>query len=187
MAAGPPLGDLIAADSRRRRAGALAGRAMDLPVAGPLFARLARAPSRARPAATGVGRIHARLLRRSDGRVRRSWLFAAGQPVLSLTTTGRRSGEPRTTAVACFCDGEDLALAGMNLGSERPPAWALNLETNPEATIVLGGTTIPVTARRAHGEDAERLWRRWLEVQPSARAMKEISGREIPLFVLTRR
>lgn len=187
MTAQPPLGELIAGDSRRRGAGVLLGRAMDLRVIGSALARLARAPSRARPAATGVGRIHARMLRRSDGRVRRSWLFAAGQPVLSLTTVGRRSGQPRTTAVACFRDGDDLALAGMNLGSERTPAWALNLEADPQATIVLGGETIPVTARRARGDEAERLWQRWLEVQPSARALREVSGREIPLFVLTRR
>jgi deazaflavin-dependent oxidoreductase (nitroreductase family) len=119
--------------------------------------------------------------------MRRSWLFAAGQPVLSLTTIGRRSGETRTTAVACFVDGDDLVLAGMNLGLERNPAWALNLEAAPSATIEVAGQAIGVVGRRATGEEASRLWRRWVEIQPSADAVRRIASREIPLFVLTHR
>lgn len=142
---------------------------------------------RLRAATTRVTRLHAWLLRASNGRLRRSWLFAAGQPVLSLTTTGRRSGLPRSTTVACFRYGDTLALAAMALGSSRDPAWALNLEADPSATIQVGGRTVEVTARRATGDEAERLWQRWLEVQPSARAFRELSGRDIPLFVLSRR
>jgi deazaflavin-dependent oxidoreductase (nitroreductase family) len=114
-------------------------------------------------------------------------VFAAGQPVLALTTVGRRSGLPRSTAVACFTDGDDLVVAGMNLGVSRHPAWALNLESNPNATIEVGGQRIPVTARRATDGEAAQLWRRWLELQPSADAFRELAGREIPLFVLVRR
>ena len=114
-------------------------------------------------------------------------MFAAGQPVMALTTLGRRSGRPRTTVVTCFTYGDDLACAGMNLGVAQNPAWALNLEANAEATIELRGETIPVTARRARGEEASRLWRRWVEVQPSAGAFREIAGRAVPLFVLSRR
>jgi deazaflavin-dependent oxidoreductase (nitroreductase family) len=118
---------------------------------------------------------------------RRWWVFAAGQPVLALTTVGRRSGLPRSTAVACFTDGDDLVVAGMNLGVSRDPAWALNLESNPNATIEVGGQRIPVTARRATDGEAAQLWRRWLELQPSADAFRELAGRDIPVFVLVRR
>ena len=131
-------------------------------------------------------RLHAWLLRRSGGALRRSWVFAAGQPVLSLTTTGRRTGRSRTTAVACFRDGDDLVLAGMNLGMSKDPAWAFNLEATPKAVIELRGKAIAVRARRAVGADATRLWRRWLQLQPSAGAFSELSGREVPLFILTR-
>jgi deazaflavin-dependent oxidoreductase (nitroreductase family) len=75
----------------------------------------------------------------------------------------------------------------MNLGVSRHPAWALNLESNPNATIEVGGQRIPVTARCATDGDAAQLWRRWLELQPSADAFRELAGREIPLFVLVRR
>jgi deazaflavin-dependent oxidoreductase (nitroreductase family) len=181
------LASVVERDSRRRSFGELLAKLVDLPVVGPWLARAGRLPLQTGRVARLVTRLHAWLLRRSGGALRRSWLFAAGQPVLSLTTTGRRSGLPRSTAVACFASGDDLVLAGMALGMTSKPAWALNLEADPEATIDVGGETIEVTARRANGEEASRLWRRWVEIQPSAEAFRELAGREIPLFVLTRR
>jgi deazaflavin-dependent oxidoreductase (nitroreductase family) len=75
----------------------------------------------------------------------------------------------------------------MNLGVSRDPAWALNLEAHPEATIEIGGKEFEVLAARAAGEEAERLWSRWLELQPSAGAFRDLAGRQIPLFVLAER
>jgi deazaflavin-dependent oxidoreductase (nitroreductase family) len=154
---------------------------------GPTVARITCAPIKIRFLSARITRLHASLLRLTRGRLRRSWLFAAGQPVLALTTTGRRTGLPRTTAVACFGHREDLVLAGMNLGLTHHPAWALNLQGNSEATIDIGGQTIPVTARRATGREAAELWQRWLQLQPSADAFRTLADRDIPLFVLTRR
>jgi deazaflavin-dependent oxidoreductase (nitroreductase family) len=182
----PTLADLFGGQSRPRLLGLLIGRLVDAPVVGPALARAMRLPMRVRAATTRVTRTHAWLLRLTRGRLRRSWLFAAGQPVLSLTTTGRRSGQRRSTTVAYFVEGDSLCLAAMALGSTTNPAWALNLEADPRATIDVGGRTIEVTARRTSGAEADRLWRRWLELQPSAAAMREQSGREIPLFVLDR-
>jgi deazaflavin-dependent oxidoreductase (nitroreductase family) len=175
------LVDLVDDLSRRGRFGAGIGRLMDR---WPWAARLARGPMRFRNLATRVTRLHALLLRLSGGRLRRSWLFAAGQPVLSLTTVGRRSGLPRTTAVACFRFEGQLATAAMNLGGERDPAWALNLEADPRATVGLAGHSVEVVARRVTGAEGERAWERWLELQPSAQAFRALAGREIPLFVL---
>jgi deazaflavin-dependent oxidoreductase (nitroreductase family) len=73
----------------------------------------------------------------------------------------------------------------MNLGDERTPSWALNLNANPRAVIELAGRRLAVSARRARGEEAVRLWRRWVELQPSAEPLRQLAGREIPLFVLT--
>jgi len=150
-----------------------------------VVARAARLFARPRALATLVTRFHAFLLRASRGRLRRSWLFALGQPVMSLTTTGRRSGRPRTTAVAYFRDGEAIVTTAANLGSERDPAWALNLEANPDALVVIGGERLHMTARRAKGAERERLWGRWVELQgDAARATQAIAGREVPVFVL---
>lgn len=174
------LVDLIDGMSRRRRLGVAFGRLVD---GRPWAARAMRAPMRLGPVVTRATRLHALLLRLSGGRLRRSWLLAAGQPVLSLTTTGRRSGLPRTTTVACFRFEGQLATAGMNLGRERDPAWALNLQADPHATLVVGGRSVDVVARRVAGEEAARAWRRWCELQPSAGAFRALAGREIPLFV----
>ncbi len=182
-----PLAPLVGAASRRRRAGILLGRLVELPLIGPGLARITRAPIKVRFLSTRLTRLHASLLRLTGGRLRRSWVFAAGQPVLALTTVGRRSGLPRTTAVACFSHGDALVLAGMNLGVTRDPAWALNLQATPDATIDIGGQTIAVTARQASGHEARELWRRWLELQPSAGTFRELAGRDIPLFILARR
>ena len=179
------LAQLVGGDSRRRRLGELFGRVVNAPVVGPWLARVARLPNQVPFITTRVTRFHAWLLRRSGGRLRRSWLFAAGQPVLALTTTGRRSGQPRSTPVACFIDGDDLVVAGMNLGRTNQPAWALNLQAQPDAQVTVGGQTIDITAQPAAGELRERLWQRWVDLQPSAEAFRQLAEREIPLFVLT--
>src|ERR1700736_770671 len=80
-----------------------------------------------------VGRVHALLLRRARGRLRRSRILAGGQPVLALTTVGRRSGRPQSTVVAYLRHGDAYAAAALNLGSDRDPAWALNLRAEPAA------------------------------------------------------
>jgi F420H(2)-dependent quinone reductase len=179
------LGWLAEGHSRRRRVGVVLGWLVDLPVVGHWLAWLARLPNQL-PGSSRLTRLHALLLRISGGRLRRSWLFAAGQPVLSLTTTGRRTGKKRSTAVACFASDGELVVAGMNLGLGHDPAWALNLEANPDATIDIDGTTVQVKARRATGREAASLWQRWTDLQPSAPAFHGLADREIPLFVLSR-
>jgi deazaflavin-dependent oxidoreductase (nitroreductase family) len=181
------LAALVRGDSRRLRLGVRVGRLVDLPVAGLWVARLGRLPMQIPVLAPAVTRFHAWLLRATGGRLRRSWVFAAGQPVISLTTTGRRSGHRRSTAVACFAEGDDLVTAGMNLGRTREPAWALNLREEPRAEITIRGQVVAVEAREADGEERVRLWERWLALQPSAEALRRIAHREIPLFVLSRR
>jgi deazaflavin-dependent oxidoreductase (nitroreductase family) len=151
---------------------------------GELLARLARLAGRPRPITTRVTRLHAWLLRVSRGRLHRSRLLAAGQPVLSLTTTGSRSGLPRSTALAYFRDGRSFVVTASNLGNERDPAWCGNLEANPAATVIVAGRRHDVRARRATGEDARRLWARWVELQPLAESTRKIAGREIPVFRL---
>ncbi len=181
------MAELVRGQSRRGGFGVAVGKLVELPVVGQWIARLARLPNQIPFLSSRVTRAHAWILRRAGGRLRRSWLFAAGQPVLSLTTVGRKSGHRRTTAVACFVDAENLVLAGMNLGRAGNPQWALNLEAHREAEIAIDGKQIAVVARPAAGAERERLWQRWLELQPSAEAFRDLAGRQIPLFVLSRR
>ena len=147
-------------------------------------ARLVRLITRPRALTTRFTRLHAAVLRASRGRIRRSLVLGGGQPVLSLTTVGRRTGQRRSTAVAYLPDGAAYAVFGMNLGSERDPAWSLNLEACPEGSVVLGGRSIDVRARRARGEEADRLWGMYRGRLPAVERFRAIAGREIPIWLL---
>jgi deazaflavin-dependent oxidoreductase (nitroreductase family) len=151
------------------------------------LARLIRFFGRPKWITTRLTRLHAAILRASKGHIRRSWAFALGQHVMPITTIGRRSGKQRSTVVAYFHDGESLVTTASNLGNTRDPAWALNLEANPEVSVVVGGERRSMRARRARGAERERLWRRWEELQPPAKSVAAIARREIPVFVLEAR
>jgi F420H(2)-dependent quinone reductase len=149
-----------------------------------LLARVIRFFTRFRRLQPLVGRIHAFLLRHSRGRLHRSLLLAGGQPVLALTTTGRRSGRRRSTVVAYLRDGDAYAVGAVNLGGDRTPAWCLNLLASPDAEIEVSGKRIQVRARRAEGEEASRLWQGFLEQLPAIRNSLALARRDVPLLVL---
>jgi deazaflavin-dependent oxidoreductase (nitroreductase family) len=148
-----------------------------------MLARFVRSLTRFRRLQPQVGRMHAAVLRRSGGRIRRSLLFAGGQPVLALTTTGRRSGRPRSTVVAYLRRGDAYASAGLNLGSDRDPAWALNVRADPRAWIEVRGERMAVHAREANGEEAEELWREFIDRVPMIASSRELAQRDTPVFV----
>jgi F420H(2)-dependent quinone reductase len=131
-----------------------------------------------------VGRLHAAVLRRSRGRLRRSRLLAGGQPVLALTTIGRRSGEPRSTVVAYVRQGDVYAVGALNLGSDRDPAWSLNLRDNPHAWIEVNGERQAVEAQVAGGEEAERLWQAFVDRLPAIANSRKLARRDVPMLVL---
>jgi F420H(2)-dependent quinone reductase len=148
-----------------------------------LLARLLKALTRLR-FQPHVGRIQAALLRRSGGRWRRARILAGGQPVLALTTTGRRSGKRRSTTVAYLRHGDAYAVGALNLGSDNHPAWCLNLRADPRGEIHVDGKTFPVRAREATGEEAERLWAAFVERLPATANTRRIARREVPMLVL---
>jgi deazaflavin-dependent oxidoreductase (nitroreductase family) len=104
--------------------------------------------------------------------------------VLALTTVGRRSGQPRTTTVAYVHDGNDYAIGALNLGSDRDPAWCLNLRSDPHAWIEVAGDRHAVLAREATGVEAERLWARFIEQLPQIRHTRRVARRHVPMLVL---
>jgi deazaflavin-dependent oxidoreductase (nitroreductase family) len=110
-----------------------------------------------------------RLLYRASARRRFLWTPTnkRGWGALQLTTTGRRSGEQRSVIVGYVEDGGALALLAMNGWGEGEPAWWLNLQALPAASVRLArGTPFPVTAHEAVAEERERLWARWGAVEP---------------------
>ena len=81
----------------------------------------------------------------------------AGRALL-LTTTGRKSAEPRTCALIYVRDGERLVVVASNGGSDRPPFWLLNLQAHPDVMVQIGRKKFPARASVASAEDRQRLW-----------------------------
>ena len=126
--------------------------------------------------------LHARLYRLTGGRFLPRW--AGGLPVLSLTTTGRRSGRPRSTAIIYLENGDNLVVMPSNAGSDATPAWWLNLQANPEAEVQLGGERRRVRARRATPEEAERLWPQMRDAYVGFEAYQRFTARDQPIVLL---
>lgn len=83
---------------------------------------------------------------------------------MRLTTTGRRSGQPRTVIVGYYEDGPNLVTMAMNGWGEAEPAWWLNLQAHPVATVDLADGPRTVRGRAAEGSERERLWARWRDL-----------------------
>lgn len=142
---------------------------------------LNRAAKLGRPARL-MSSLHARLYRLTGGRFLPKW--SEGTDVLSLTTTGRKSGRMRSTAVIYIEDGKSLVVMPSNAGSDSTPAWWLNLQANPDAEVQVRGERRRVRARRATGEEEERLWPRLQETYSGYEAYRGFTDREQPVVLL---
>lgn len=109
--------------------------------------------------------VHRRLVRASGGR-KGLWHARPGKwGALRLTTTGRRSHEPRSVILGYYEEGSSLVTMAMNGWGAAEPAWWLNLQADPRAVVDLaGGIRHNVLGRRAVGEERERLWKHWREL-----------------------
>jgi F420H(2)-dependent quinone reductase len=112
-------------------------------------------------------RVHRGLYRLSGGRFLWTPASKRGWGVSHLTTIGRKSGQERSVIVGYLEDGPNLIVVAMNGFDEGHPAWWLNLEANPDAVVRLARQDPrAVRARRATGNERERLWQRWVAVDP---------------------
>jgi deazaflavin-dependent oxidoreductase (nitroreductase family) len=109
-----------------------------------------------------------------------SWL--AGVEIAMLTTTGAKSGRPRTLPVLAIPDGDDTLLIASNFGRPRNPAWYHNLRANPRARIVVDGIGRDVVAHELDGADRERGYRRGEEIFPGFINYRRWTDRQIPVF-----
>jgi F420H(2)-dependent quinone reductase len=125
--------------------------------------------------------VHRTLYRLSGGRaVGRIWHLS----ILLLTTTGRKTGTPRTTPLCYFTDGDDLVVVASNGGMDWFPDWWLNLMSEPRATVEIGRSRRAVVARRASPEERERLWAALTAIAPGYLEYQRRTSREIPLGIL---
>ncbi|WP_444662799.1 nitroreductase/quinone reductase family protein [Cellulomonas sp. CW35] len=136
------------------------------------FARLGRATSR----------LDRRLQRATGGR----WtvLGRPRLPQLVLTTTGRRSGEPREVVLLHVRHEGSWVVLASNWGQAHHPAWALNLLADPRARVTVDGRTHDVTARLATPDESRVLLPRLRATWPGYEAYEQRAGRDLHLFVL---
>jgi len=112
-----------------------------------------------------------------------SWL--AGVEITMLTTTGARTGRPRTLPVLGLPDGDDTIVIASNFGRRRNPSWYHNLRANPQATIVVDGLSREVVAQELSGPERERGYRRGEEIFPGfSRYVRWAPRRQIPVLRL---
>lgn len=129
-----------------------------------------------------LGKMNARMYRATGGRL---WGRFAGERILAITTTGRRTGKPRTTMVLYGQHGEQLVVIASNRGADHPPAWALNLLAHPEADVQIGNRRVHVDARLAEGDERGALWAAMNDAYHGFDEYAAHTTRQIPVFVLT--
>ncbi|HEV8193532.1 MAG TPA: nitroreductase family deazaflavin-dependent oxidoreductase [Ktedonobacterales bacterium] len=108
------------------------------------------------------------------------------QRTLLLTTTGRKSGLPRTQAITYFRADDDLVLVASNWGSDRPPAWYLNLLAHPQVHVQLKREAFEAEARMTTHEERARVWPVVVAQNPQHARYQAGTSREIPVVFLRR-
>jgi deazaflavin-dependent oxidoreductase (nitroreductase family) len=132
-------------------------------------------------------RAHATAIRLSGGRIRRSFVFTGGMPILVLTTTGRKSGQSRSTPVGYLKHGDDFAILASNAGNNRSPAWWLNLQADPTGEVLADGVGYAIRARRAEAAEEKALWSEFARLNPGFDEYRNLTERQIPVVLLERR
>lgn len=109
----------------------------------------------------------------------------ASVPVVQVTTTGRRTGRPRTSHLLAIPHDDGLAVIGTNFGQGDTPAWVLNLEADPTATVSFRGRSQEICARPARPAERETIMALADRTYSGYSAYRErITSREIRVFVL---
>ena len=128
--------------------------------------------------------LDAWVLRWTHGRSTLSGVVA-GIPVITVTSTGRKSGQRRTSPLLGVPVGDDLALVGTNFGQTALPAWYLNLTADPNGEVTYRDRTVAVVAREAGPDEWDAVLRTAASIYPGYDAYRErIRDRAIPVLIL---
>jgi deazaflavin-dependent oxidoreductase (nitroreductase family) len=127
------------------------------------------------------GQEHVERYRATDGAEGHDW---RGTTTLLLTTTGRRSGELRTTPLIYQRHGDDYLVVASKGGSDRPPDWYLNLTEHPEVEVQVKADRFRARARDATPEEKPDMWRAMTAAWPDYDEYQRRTDRVIPVVVL---
>jgi deazaflavin-dependent oxidoreductase (nitroreductase family) len=128
--------------------------------------------------------VHRCLYRWTSGRLGLWQPKRGGWGTLRLTTIGRRTGRARAVIVGYFEDGPNLVTMAMNGWADAEPAWWLNLQAHPDITVDLADGPRQVTGRAAQGDERERLWARWRQIDKNLDAYSARRSRQTAVVVL---
>ena len=129
------------------------------------------------------GKEHVERYVETDGEEGHEW---QGTQTLILTTTGRRSGEPRSTPLIYGRHGDDYLVVASKGGSDEPPAWYRNLDADPEVKVQVKGDRFAARARDATPQEKPELWPIMTAEWPAYDDYQQKTEREIPVVVLER-
>ncbi len=129
------------------------------------------------------GAEHVKRYQETDGAEGHDW---QGTQVLLLSTTGRRSGEERTTPLIYGEHDGAYLVVGSKGGADAPPAWLLNLEADPEVKVQVRGDRFSARARLATSQEKPALWTTMVGHWPPYDEYQQKTTREIPVVVLER-
>jgi deazaflavin-dependent oxidoreductase (nitroreductase family) len=108
----------------------------------------------------------------------------AGAPILLLTTTGARSGQPRTSPMMYLDDGGRRYVFASKAGAPTNPDWYHNLKANPEVTVEVGTDELRATAREMTGAERDRLYAHQADLYPGFAEYQDKTDRTIPVVEL---
>ena len=129
------------------------------------------------------GQEHVERYRETDGEEGHDW---RGTQTLILTTTGRKSGEQRSTPLIYQPYGDDHLVVASKGGADQPPAWYLNLEADPEVEVQVKGDRFRARARSANADEKPDMWRTMTAIWPDYDDYQARTERDIPVVVLER-
>jgi deazaflavin-dependent oxidoreductase (nitroreductase family) len=119
--------------------------------------------------------------RANKGQVGGVW---EGRPLLLLTTTGAKTGQPRTTPMMYLREGDRVFVFASKAGAPTHPDWYHNLLAHPEVTVEIGEQIYQATAKPVTSTERDQIYARWAEQYLQFRAYQEQTGRIIPVIEL---
>ena len=128
--------------------------------------------------------IHRGMYRVTGGRFGLRRVKADRYGMMRLTTTGRRTGQERSVILGYLEEGPNLVTMAMNGWAEAEPAWWLNLQAHPEASVDLPDGRRTIKGRAAEGEERTRLWARWQELDTNLDGYAALRSGETAVVIL---
>jgi F420H(2)-dependent quinone reductase len=126
---------------------------------------------------------HRRLLAASGGRILGRM---GGHPLLIVTTTGRRTGQPHSTPVIGIPSGADWLVVASNGGAATQPLWVRNIAASAQVTVRRGNRAEPFHARILPAEERSEWWPKLVQAYPPYGTMQAKTDRELPVILLAR-